>query len=203
MSRQPLTVDASAPPSLTINFQSINLTDEQFAQLCRDNRDLRFEMTAQGELIVMPPTGSKTGWRNGKINQRLANWADADGRGLCFDSSTGFILPDGAKRSPDAAWVRRERWEALSEKEQEGFAPLCPDFVVELRSSADPLGDLQGKMLEYIENGARLGWLIDPQSKRVYVYHPQQQAAECLENPEEVSGETVLPGFALNVRELW
>jgi Uma2 family endonuclease len=203
MSQQPLTVDSNAPHTLTLNLQSLNLTDEQFVQLCRDNRDLRIEMTAKGELIIMPPTGSRTGWRNSKLNQRLANWADEDGTGLCFDSSTGFTLPDGAKLSPDAAWIRRERWEALSEKEQEGFAPLCPDFAVERRSANDTLSELQDKMSEYIENTARLGWLIDPQSKRVYIYRAQQQEVECLENPKEISGETVLPGFVLNVWELW
>ncbi len=150
----------------------------------------------------MTPTGSKTGWRNSKLSQRLANWAETDGTGLSFDSSTGFTLPNGAKRSPDAAWVRFERWEALTREQQEGFAPLAPDFVAELRSPGDYVSVLQEKMAEYVDNGARLGWLIDPEGKRVYVYRPGQ-SVECIENPEALSGGPVLPGFVFNVREIW
>lgn len=123
------------PHLLTLSVRSTGLTDGQFYRLCQDNRDLRLELTAQRELVIMAPTGSKTGWRNSKLNQRLANWAEGDGAGLSFDSSTGFTLPGGAKRSPGAAWVRRERWETLSEEQQEGFAPLCPDMVVETLES--------------------------------------------------------------------
>lgn len=187
---------------VALDVHSVQLSDEQFHQLCRDNRDLRFELTAKGELIIMPPTGALTGWRNAKLTYRLTAWADADGTGLTFDSSTGFTLPNGAKRSPDAAWIKRERWEALTEKEQEGFAPLCPDFVVELRSPEDSLSILQEKMVEYQENGAQLGLLIDPKAKRVYVYRPEQ-TVEVLENPEAVSCDPLLPAFTLSLKDIW
>ena len=128
--------------------------------------------------MIMPPTGTKTGWRNSRITQRLANWAETDGTGLVFDSSTGFTLPSGAKRSPDSSWVRRERWDALTEAQQDSFAPVCPDFVIELRSRQDRLAVLQEKMQEYIENGAQLGWLIDPLEKRVHIYCPDQSVPD-------------------------
>jgi Uma2 family endonuclease len=190
------------PYALTLSVQSVGLTDEQFYRLCRDNPDLRLELTAQKALVIMSPSGSKTGWRNAKLTQRLANWAEQDGTGLAFDSSAGFTLPNGAKRGPDAAWLQRERWEALSEEEQESFAPLCPDFVVELRSPHDSLAVLQEKMAEYMDNGAQLGWLIDPLAQRVYIYCPGQ-AAECLEHPATLSGAPVLPGFVFNIGEIW
>lgn len=185
-----------------INVQAVQLTDEQFMLLCRENPDLRLELTAQHELVIMPPTGAKTGWRNSKLTQRLANWAETDGTGLVFDSSTGFILPNGAKRSPDGSWLRRTRWETLTEAQQNGFAPLCPDFVVELRSQQDRLATLQEKMQEYLATGARLGWLIDPLEKRVHIYRPKQ-AVEIRDDPMSLGGEAILPGFVLDVRELW
>jgi Uma2 family endonuclease len=187
---------------VAVDVHSLQLTDAQFLRLCRDNRDLRFELTAGGELIIMPPTGSITGWRNADINYQLTDWAKRDGTGLTFDSSTGFKLPSGAKRSPDAAWIRRDRWDALTEQEKEGFAPLCPDFVLELRSADDRLSALQDKLAEYLDNGAQLGWLIDPKDKRVYVYRPGQPV-ECLEQPEAMAGETILPGFVLSLKDLW
>jgi Uma2 family endonuclease len=197
----PAVLTQDAPYALTLSVQSVGLTDEQFYRLCRDNPDLRLELTSQKALVIMSPSGSKTGWRNSKLNQRLANWAEHDGTGLAFDSSAGFTLPNGAKRGPDAAWLRRERWDALSEEEQESFAPLCPDFVVELRSPHDSLAVLQEKMIEYMENGAHLGWLLDPQTQRVYIYRPGQ-LVECLEHPATLSGAPVLPGFVFNVREI-
>jgi Uma2 family endonuclease len=187
---------------LMLNLQSVELSDEQFYRLCSDNRDLRIELTAQKELIVMSPAGSKTGWRNALITEALTSWAKKDGTGLAFDSSAGFTLPSGAKRAPDAAWVQRERWDALTEEQQDEFAPLCPDFVVELRSRTDSLATLQDKMAEYIENGARLGWLFDPKSRQVYVYRPGQPV-ECLDDPAELRGDPVLPGFVFNPREIW
>lgn len=202
MAQPPLTVDRDTPRTLRLNFQSVELTDDEFYRLCRDNPELRLELTAQRELVIMAPTGSKTGWRNSKLNQRLANWAEQDGTGLCFDSSAGFLLPNGAKRSPDAAWLKRERWDALTAKQQEGFAPLCPDFVAELRSPDDRLPDLQNKMAEYVDNGAGLGWLIDPQDRRVFVYQPGQ-AVECRQDPQTLTGDPLLPGFALNLPEIW
>lgn len=185
-----------------INVQAVQLTDEQFVLLCQENPELRLELTAQHELVIMPPTGSKTGWRNSRITQRLANWAETDGTGLVFDSSTEFMLPNGAKRSPDVSWLRRVRWEALTEAQQNGFAPLCPDFVVELRSQQDQLSALQEKMQEYLATGAQLGWLIDPLEKRVHIYR-SKQAVEIRDDPASLDGEAVLPGFVLDVRELW
>ena len=189
-------------PALKLNVQRTRLTREQFARLCQENRDLRFELTAQQELVIMPPAGSETGWRNGILTSYLVTWARSDRTGLAFDSSAGFTLPNGAIRSPDAAWVRRERWTALSQDQRKEFAPLCPDFVVELRSPTDRLSDLQYKMQEYSDNGARLGWLIDPIDKRVYVYRPGQPV-ELLDNPATLSGDPVLPGFVLPVHDLW
>jgi Uma2 family endonuclease len=200
MYQPPVATELTVP--LKLNVQATRLTEEQFARLCQENPDLRLELTAQQELVIMPPTGMKTGWRNSRLTQRLTNWADNDGTGLAFDSSTLFTLPNRAKRSPDASWVRCERWDALTEDQQEGFGPLCPDFAVELRSPTDRLADLQDKMQEYIDNGARLGWLIDPKDKRVYVYRPNQPV-EVLDNPVTLSGDPVLPGFVLHVRELW
>ena len=196
------TFERNTPHSLMLNVESVHLTDEQFYRLCSDNRDFRFELTAQRELLIMSPTGSKTGWRNAKITQRMAAWTDQDGTGVCFDSSAGFTLPNGAKRSPDASWFRREVWEALTAEQQDEFAPICPEFAVELRSLNDSLADLQEKMTEYIDNGTQLGWLFDPKSKRVFVYRPNQPV-ELLENPSSLSGHPVLPGFVFDPREIW
>lgn len=185
-----------------LNVQETKLTEEQFVRLCQENPELRIELTAQGELVIMAPTGMETGRRNSRLTRRLDTWAEMDGTGVAFDSSTLFTLPNGAKRSPHASWVRRERWEALPQEQRQGFGLLCPDFVVELRSPSDRLADLQEKMQEYLDNGARLGWLIDPLEKRVYVYRPGQRV-EMLDDPPAVSGDPVLPGFVLPVRELW
>jgi Uma2 family endonuclease len=185
-----------------LNVQNTQLTEEQFMRLCQENRDLRFELTSKKELVIMPPVGSETGLRNSRITRYLDLWAERDGTGLAFDSSAGFTLPNGAIRAPDASWVRRERWEALTKGQRERFAPLCPDFVVELRSPSDQLSILQEKMQEYIDNGARLGWLIDPLEKRVHIYRPNQPI-EILDNPSSLTGDPVLPGFVLPVRELW
>ncbi|MBD0266072.1 MAG: Uma2 family endonuclease [Tolypothrix sp. Co-bin9] len=189
--------------TLPISFSStvelkIDLTDEQFWQLCQSNRDYRFESTASGELLIMPPTGSDTGNRNIELAYQLQAWSRQNNLGKAFDSSTGFTLPNGAKRSPDASWVKIERWNALTPEQQESFAPICPDFVVELRSRTDSLKELQDKMQEYIDNGAKLGWLIDRKNKRVEIYRPLKEV-EILENPETVSGEDVLAGFVLNL----
>lgn len=188
--------------AVKLNVQRTRLTKEQFALLCQENPDLRFELTAQQELIIMPPTGSETGWRDSRLNLRLAIWAETEGTGLTFGSSTGFTLPNGAIRSPDASWIRQERWNALTKEQRVGFAPICPDFVIELRSPTDRLSELQAKMEEYIDNGARLGWLIDPIDKRVYVYRPGQPV-EILDDPTTLSGDPVLLGFVLSVHDLW
>ena len=187
--------------ALILNLSpTIELTNEQFFQLCVNNRDLRLEQTAQGELIIMPPTGWKSGNQNSKLTQRLGNWADADGTGLAFDSSTGYILPNGAKRSPDASWVSRERLEALN-PDPTRFLPMAPDFAVELRSASDELKTVQQKMQEYINNGVRLGWLIDPQNQRVEIYRIGQNA-EVLQSPTSLLGENVLPGFVLELNQI-
>ncbi|WP_373526456.1 Uma2 family endonuclease [Nostoc sp.] len=179
----------------------IDLTDDQFFQVCQKNRDYRFERTASGELLIMPPTGSDTGRRNVKITTQLDIWNSESNLGEVFDSSTGFTLPNGAERSPDASWVKLERWNALTPEQQEKFAPICPDFVVELRSPSDSLKDLQEKMQEYIENGAQLGWLIDRKNKRVEIYRPGKDV-EILNNPNSLSGENVLPGFVLHLQQI-
>lgn len=187
--------------ALTLNLNSIiHLSDEQFYQLCQANRDIRLERTAEGELIVMPPTGWGTGNRNIKLTARLENWAEADGTGLAFDSSTGFILPNGAGRSPDAAWVKRGRLEALNPN-PDRFLPLAPDFVVELRSASDSLKLVRDKMQEYLDNGVCLGWLINPKDQQVEIYRPGQEV-EVLWSPVALSGEEVLPGFVLNLRQV-
>jgi Uma2 family endonuclease len=189
--------------ALTINLNSIvELTDEQFYQLCQVNRDLRFERTATGELIIMPPAGGETGNRNGRITQQLFNWADSDGTGIAFDSSTGFKLPNGAERSPDAAWVKQERWDALTPEQKERFIPLCPDFVIELLSPSDSLKVTQEKMKEYRDNGTRLGWLINRKSRQVEIYRSEQEV-EVLQSPATLLGETVLTEFVLNLEPIW
>ena len=192
------------PDSLVVHFGDMlrKITAEEFFQFCQLNGDVRIERASDGEILIMPPAGGDAGRTNFAVSGLLFAWTEADGTGIGFDSSTGFTLPNGAVRSPDAAWVRRERWDALSEKEKSRFAPLCPDFVVEIRSRTDSLRRLQAKMREYIENGARLGWLIDPIEKRVYVYSPPAEVT-CLENPQTISGAPVLPGFVLELRRLW
>lgn len=180
----------------------IELTDDQFFEFCQINRDLRIERTAEGELVIMPPTGWKTGSRNMEIVMQLGLWSKHDGTGIATDSSAGFTLPNGATRAPDAAWIERSRLTEVTEDQKEKFLPLCPDFVMELRSPTDSLPVVQAKMQEYIDNGARLGWLIDPIQHRVYVYRPQAPV-EILERPEALPGDPVLPGFTLNLREIW
>jgi Uma2 family endonuclease len=186
------------PPTLEL---MLDLTDEQFWQLCENNRDLRFERAATGELIIMPPTGSETGRRNMDLSFQLQSWSRQNGLGIAFDSSTGFKLPNGANRSPDAAWIKKERWEALTAEQREKFAPICPDFVVELRSPSDNLENLQKKMREYIANGARLGWLLNRQNREVEIYRPNREV-EIKRSPTTLSGEEVLPGFILSLEQI-
>ena len=182
---------------------ALQVTQAQFEILATVNRDLRLERTAKGELIVNPPTGWETGERNWSISGELyVWWRNSDQLGKAFDSSTGFILPNGATRSPDASWVSRDRWEVLTPEQKGTFANICPDFVVELRSASDSLSSLQAKMQEYMDNGTRLGWLIDPRNRQVEIYR-QGQDVEILENPIELSGEDVFPGFILNLRRIW
>jgi len=187
----PLRIRSAVPPN-----------DDELFEMCQANRLLRVERTAEGDLLIMPPTGGKTGHRSLQIGTQLGNWAERNGTGIAFDSSTGFLLPNGAERSPDASWLRRERWDALTPDQQEKFPPLCPDFVVELRSPSDRLDELQEKMHEYLENGASLGWLIDPYSRRVYVHRPDRPVEE-LAAPASLSGEALLEGFILHLDRLW
>jgi Uma2 family endonuclease len=178
------------------------MTDDKFFQSCQLNADLRIERTAGGEVLILPPTGGETGSRDAGLVTQLRVWAQQDGSGVAFGSSTGFDLPNGATRSPDASWVERSRLEMLSPEQKKKFLPLCPDFVIELRSPSDRLDELKDKMQEYIDNGAQLGWLLDPNDSQVYVYHPGS-AVECLENPRSISADPLLPGFLLNLAEIW
>lgn len=180
----------------------IDLTDDQFFEFCQINRDLRIERTASGELLIMPPTGSETGESNFRLSGQLFIWTEQDGTGTGFDSSTGFTLPNGATVSPDISWIKLERWNALSQQQRTKFAPIAPDFVVELRSKSDTLKDLQDKMQQYMDNGVRLGWLIDRKQQRVYVYRPGVPVQQ-LDNPETVSGDPELSGFVLRLSQIW
>lgn len=181
---------------------AVNLTDDQFFALCRANPELRIERSAEGDLIVMPPVTGETGWRNAEVTAALVTWARSDGTGIAFDSSTGFFLANGAMRSPDAAWVRRERLAALTPEQKRRFIPLCPDFVVEIRSSTDSLRMLRAKIAETIANGAQLGWLTDPNTRRVSIYR-SDKSVETLSNPSTIAGDPVLPGFVFDVMRIW
>jgi Uma2 family endonuclease len=195
----------ASPVSLPVPLElTVDLTDEQFFQLCQNNHDLRFERTATGELIIMPPTGSETGDRNADLTYQLRAWSRQNQQqpGKSFDSSTGFKLPNGAERSPDASWVKMERWNALTPSEKARFAPLCPDFVVELMSPSDSLEKTRTKIREYIDNGARLAWLINRQQQEVEIYRPNREV-EILPSPQTLSGEDVLAGFVLDLSEIW
>ena len=189
-----------------LNLEKVGLSDEQFIELCSDNGDFQFELTAQKELLIMIPPGPKTGRRNVAITVSLGNWASQNGTGVTFSVGTLFHLPNGAKRGPDAAWLRREKWDALTDEEQEKLPVLCPDFVVELMSPSDRrpfrFRLLQTKMEEYIANGVQLAWWIDPFQQSVYIYRPGQ-SVEYLNNPVTLYGDPILRGFAFHVAELW
>ncbi len=185
------------PPTPTLQL-TIDLTDEQFWQLCQKNQEWKFERTASGELLIMSPTGGETGNRNIEIAYQLQGWSRKNNLGKAFDSSTGFKLPNGANRSPDASWITIEKWESLTAEQKRKFLPLCPDFVLELRSPTDSLKKIREKMQEYIENGARLGWLINVEARLVEIYR-QGKEVEILENPLTLSGEDVLPGFLFDL----
>ncbi len=188
--------------ALTLNLNPItHLTHERFQELCQANPELKLERTAQGELIVMPPTGWESGRRNSNVNADLVIWNRQTKLGSVFDSSTGFTLPNGAIRSPDAAWVSSERLIALNPN-PEGFLPLAPDFTIELRSASDRLKPLQDKMIEYRENGVRLGWLLNPQDQEVEIYRLGQEV-EVVKPPINLSGEEVLPGFSPDWKEIF
>jgi len=194
--------------TITLNIPStVALTDEQFYHLCMANEEWRMELTAEGELMIMPPTGGESGIRNSDLNLQVGWWNRQTRLGFVFDSSTIFQLPNGAKRSPDVSWVIRERWEALSPEDRRRFPPLCPDFVIELRSETDSLPKLQSKMLDYLVNGLRLGWLIDPQTSLVEIYRPNHDVETLTfsaeQAPPSLSGESVLPGFILDLTPIF
>ena len=194
--------DATLPYRLALNVRALEMTEDQLAQLSSDNSDLRLELTADRELIIMPPVFSEGGWQELEVAAQAFIWAKQDGTGRAFGPNAGFTLPNGAVRAPDVSWISLSRWEALSDADRRGFAKICPDFVVELGSESDSLAEVQRKMAEYMENGARLGWLIDPQNRRVHVYRPGQPA-EILEEPAAVSAAPVLPGFTLDLSAIW
>lgn len=190
-------------PPLVVHVRPVlEMTREQFFHFCQLNRDLRIERTAEGDIVIMPLTGGETGARNAELVTQLKVWARRDGSGVVFDSCTGFDLPNGATRSPDVAWVKRSRLADLTPEQKQRFLPLCPDFVIELRSLSDRLPTLQEKMEEYLANGAQLGWLIDPVQQRVYVYRPGADVV-CLDKPTELKGDPVLPGFVLDLEPVW
>ena len=200
---QTRTAEASEVLPIVLKLRPlIQLTEEQFAEFCGLNRDLRIERTATGELEIMAPAFSRTSNRNIKITTQLEVWSDRDGAGIAFDSSAGFTLPNGAVRGPDASWISKSRLTALTSEQRSGFYNICPDFVLELRSDTDRLSVLQAKMQEYMDNGARLGLLIDPLDRRVYIYRPDREI-ETLDNPESVSADPVLPAFTLDLKEIW
>ena len=201
--QEPVSPEPNGPIVLRL-LPGWKLTEDQFLELCGLNDELRIEINARGELELMAPTFSITGSSNSDLNADLNVWARADGRGVTFDSNVGFTLPNGALRSPDASWVLKSRLAEIPEGDRYKFAPLCPDFVIELRSHSDRLRDIQDKLEEYMENGARLGWLIDPLDPRhrVYIHRPGVDV-EVLEAPETLSGDPELPGFVLDMTRIW
>jgi Uma2 family endonuclease len=187
--------------SIPLNLSAVKFTRLQFEDICRANRELRLELTSTGELIVLAPTGWGSSSRNFKLGGQVYIWNEQTQLGEAFDSSGGFILPNGAQRSPDVAWVERSRIEALN-PDPDKFLPLAPDFLIELRSASDSLSKLQAKMQEYQANGVRLGWLIDPQNQRVEIYRLDRET-EVLQSPTQLGGEDILPGFVLDLTAIW
>lgn len=194
--------DVVLPRRLELKVRALDLTGDAFLKLCADNGDLRLELTAEKELIIMPPTGLESGWLEHELARQVGNWAVRDGTGIVFGSNAGYTLPNGAVRAPDVSWMPLRRWESLRREDQTGFGHTFPDFVIELRSPSDRLAEVQGKMAEYIANGVRLGWLIDPQNRRVHIYR-SGQTVEVLESPSAVSGEPALPGFLLDLSAIF
>jgi Uma2 family endonuclease len=180
----------------------VMMTDDQFFDFCQLNRDFRIERNVFGDLLIMSPTGSETDERNFDLIGQLWIWTKQNGTGVGFGSSGGFTLPNGAIKSPDAAWIKRSLWEAIPAEQRKKFAPICPEFVIELRSETDNLKLLQDKMQEYIDNGTELGWLIDRKQRKVFIYRPQLPVEE-LDHPLTLSGENVLPGFVLDLGHIW
>ena len=187
---------------VNLNVKSVRFTDKQFWDLCADNPDLSFELSARGELIIVPPTLPDTGRKNSDLTTDVTIWARQNKTGIVFDSSTIFTLPSGAKRAPDLAWLRSEKWDALAIKERRKTSKLVPDFVIELRSSSDSLAELKAKRQEYIANGVTLGWLIDPQNRKVHIYRADGDI-EILDDPKKVAGESFLTGFELDLETIF
>ena len=194
--------DIAQPYRLVLNISALEMTEDQLAKLSSDNGDMRIELTADKELVIMPPAFSETGWQELELAIQVGVWAKQDGTGRTYGPNAGFTLPNGAVRAPDVSWILLSRWETMSDSERHGFAKVCPDFVIELRSESDGLREVQLKMSEYMENGSRLGLLIDPQNRRVHVYRPGQPI-EILEEPTSVSTDPVLPGFELDLSAIW
>ena len=194
--------DVTLPYRLVLNARALEITEDRLAQLSSDNRDLRLELTVDKELIIMPPVFSEGGLQEQELSLQVGTWAKQDGTGRVFSPSSGFTLPNGSVRSPDVSWILLSRWEGLSAEDRGGFANICPDFVIELRSVSDGVSEVQRKMREYMENGVLLGWLIDPQNRRVHVYRPGQPV-EILEDPTAVSAGPVPPGFVLDLSAIW
>jgi Uma2 family endonuclease len=193
----------SEPVPLRLDLGALRYwTDDELYELCARNPEIRIERTAEGDIVIMSPAGWASGRRSAEVAMALGAWARRDGTGVTSDSSAGYLLPNGAMRAPDASWVLRSRLADIPPETREKFLPLCPDFVVEIKSPSDRLADLQAKMEEYRGNGARLGWLIDPEARRVHVYRPGREP-EVLEDPREVSGEPELPGFVLDLEPIW
>lgn len=204
---QPTTADSATdalgiPPLVLRLAPAIQMTEEQFATFCEQNRELRIERTATGELEIMSPAKGLTDNQNVKITTQLEIWTQRDGTGMAFGPSMGYTLPNGAMRSPDASWVSKSRLAALTPEDRDRFIPICPEFVIELRSTTDRLSVLQAKMQEYIANGAQLGLLIDPQTTRVYTYRPDSEV-QILQDSKTISADPILPGFTLNLTEIW
>ena len=189
--------------AITVNFSPVvDISDEQFYQLCIHNPDTKFERNADGEIVIMPPTGGETGKRNAKLTSRFIVWNEQSNLGEVFDSSTGYKLPSGANRSPDVSWIEKSRWDNLNPQQKEKFIPLAPDFALELMSPTDYLINTQAKMKEYLDNGVKLGWLINPKAKQVEIYRFGQDV-ELLDSPQVVSGEDILPGFTLDLTNIF
>lgn len=197
----PTLVTQPQPFSLKINLTGLlnKIADEKFFEFCRNNPKLRVEMSKEGDIIIMPPTGGETSGYNFDLVLDFGSWVRRDGTGKGFESNAMFVLPNGAKRMPDMSWIKLERWNKLTEAQKKSFPPICPDFVVELRSPSDSIQDLKDKMTEYVENGAQLGWLIDPIQKKVFVYRPDCEPEE-FDNPASISGEPLLKGFTLDLK---
>lgn len=197
-----LSVDLEILPMVLEMLPNMIMTDDQFFDFCQLNRHFRIERNQIGDLFIMSPTDSETGQRNFNLIGELGIWTKQDGTGVGFGSSGGFTLPNGAVRSPDAAWIKRTKWEIIPAEKRKKFAPICPEFIVELRSENDNLSTLKEKMQEYIDNGAQLAWLIDRKQRQVFIYRPNCGIEE-LDNPQTLTGEDILPGFVLDLSEIW